>query len=83
MTAPAVQETLAQLKYMSIDYDRVMEHLEWAERPILDGSEYRKCVLLKFKSKSAAKRARRRIIEEQHGGQWPPFAVHFAAASPL
>ncbi len=62
-TSPALLETLAQLKYISIVYDMDME------LPSLDGSKQSllKSVVLKFKSKSEAKRARRRIIDEQHG----------------
>ncbi len=73
-TSPAVQETLAQLKYISIDYDLHLLGGEGSNQSLL------KSIFLKFKSKSEAKRARRRILEEQHGGQWPPFAVNFAVA---
>jgi hypothetical protein len=71
-TSPAVQETEAQLKYISIDYDMDMLRDEGSKQSLL------KCIVLQFKSKFEAKRARRRIVEEQHGGQWLPFAVSFA-----
>ena len=74
-TSPAVQETLVQRQHISICCESTM----WCAA----GSEsWVKCIILKFKSKSEAKRARRRGIEEQLGGQWPPFAVSFAEARP-
>ncbi len=39
-----------------------------------------KSVFLKIKWKSDTKRARRRIVEEQHGEKWPPFAASFVVA---
>jgi hypothetical protein len=61
-TSPAVQETLVQWQHRSICCESTM----WCAA----GSEFWvKCIILKLKSKSEAKRARRRGIEEQHSGQ--------------
>ena len=69
-TSPAVQETRKQLPYIGINYDGAMQIDD-------DPTQNLQLIYLKFKSKADAKRARRRIVEEQHGGQWPPFAVSF------
>ena len=38
-------------------------------------------IMLSFATKGRAKLARDRILEEQNGGDWPPFAVAFASPS--
>jgi hypothetical protein len=37
------------------------------------------CMALKFSTTGLAKLAHDRILEEQNGGDWPPFAVAFAS----